>query len=245
MSMQIRKSGVLGWGLVLLLGVVAPAVAGETKGPRTGEAAILAALEEKTGFEFIDEPLGSVVDYFKEAHNIEIQIDIRAIEAPCLGTDTPITKSLRNVSLRSALNLILREVDLTWTIVDEVLMITTPEEAQSYLTTRVYDVGKLVTVQDAAGDRWLDFDTLTKAIVGTIMVETWEEFGGFGSMAGLEYRGAAVLIVRQTLDVHEQVSKLLEDLTKVADRYGDEVIPTREKPRPPAPEAGTAGQGFF
>ena len=96
----------LDWGLALLVGVwlVTPAFAAEeSKELRTGEEAILAALDEKTSIEFIDEPLSSVVDHFREVHRIEIQIDVRALEDVNQGTDTPITKRIQNVTFRSAL----------------------------------------------------------------------------------------------------------------------------------------------
>jgi uncharacterized membrane protein YgcG len=239
-----HKLAVLDWGLALVVGalLISPVLAAEeAKELKTGEKAILAALEEKTVVDFIDEPLSAVVDYFKFTHKIEIQIDAKALETVNLGSDTPITKNLRNIKLRSALNLILHDLDLTWIIADEVMVITTPEEAENHLITRVYDVGVLVTVQDPDGNRWQDFDSLIDAIVSTVAPDTWEEVGGLGSIAELEYRGAVVLIVRQRLDIHAQVGELLKDLTEIADKYGDEVIPTREKPQPQPPGPGMEG----
>ncbi len=248
MSSKKHQLAVLDWGLALLVGavLVAPTVAAEkAKELKTGEEAILAELEEKTVVDFIDEPLSGVVDYFKSTHKIEIQIDTQALDSVNLGADTPITKSLRNIKLRSALNLMLGDLELTWIIANEVMVITTPEEAETHLTTRVYDVGPLVTVQDGmTGQRWQDFDSLIKAIKSTIAVETWEQFGGPGSIAELEYRGAVVLIVRQTLDIHSQLDKLLEDLNEIADKYGDDVIPTREKPKPQPPGMEGFGGGM-
>lgn len=245
-----HKLAVLDWGLALVVGalLISPALAAEeAKELKTGEKAILAALEEKTVVDFIDEPLSGVVDHFKSTHKIEIQIDTRALDTVNLGTDTPITKRLDNIKLRSALNLILHDLDLTWIIADEVMVITTPEEAENHLITRVYDVGTLVTVQDPDGNRWQDFDSLIKAIVSTVEPDTWEDVGGLGTIAELEFRGAVVLIVRQTLDTHSQVEKLLEDLTEIADKYGDEMIPTREKPKAqpagPGPFGGGMGGG--
>lgn len=248
---QKGKFAVLGCGLVILLGVpLAGSVLAAEKAEelRTGEEAILAALEEKTSIEFIDEPLSGVVQFFKDRHRIEIQIDTKALEDLNMGTDTPIAKTIQNVKLRSGLNLILRDLGLTWVITDEVLMITTNEEAELCLTTRVYDVSELVAVQDPGGKRWSDFDSLIEVITGTIESETWESVGGAGSIVELEYRGASVLIIRQTLDVHAQVCKLLEELAKVAGRYAEDVIPTREKerkePQPAGPGVpGTSGFG--
>lgn len=243
-SKKIRTA-LLDCGLALLAGalLVAPVRAAENgKELKTGEEAILAALEEKSDVEFVDEPLSSVVDYFESTHKVEIQVDTRALEDVNMGTDTPISKSVQNVTFRSALNLVLRDLDLTWMIADEVLIITTPEEAELHLVPRVYDVKKLVTVQDMDGNLWQDFDSLIEAITGTIQPESWEGVGGPGSIASLEYRGAVVLIVRQTHKVHAQLAKLLEDLAKIAAAHGDDAYPTREK-RPPQPPGHPFGPG--
>jgi len=102
------------------------------------------ALKSPTQLEFIETQLQDVVDFLKDYHDIEIQIDERALQEVGIPTDTPITKNLKGVSLRSALRLMLRELDLTYVIQDEVLLITTPEEAETKLTTKVYPVADLV-----------------------------------------------------------------------------------------------------
>ena len=108
------------------------------------EAKILAALEDKTELEFVDQPLTDVVDYLKERHQIEIQLDSKALTDEGVGTDTPITRNIRGITLRSALRLMLGELDLTYIIRNEVLMITTKTEAENMLSTKVYPVADLV-----------------------------------------------------------------------------------------------------
>ena len=58
---------------------------------------------------FIEAPLQEVLDSLKEQHRIEIQIDNKALEDVGIGTDSPVTVDLKGISLRSALNLMLRE----------------------------------------------------------------------------------------------------------------------------------------
>lgn len=235
--------------LITTLLLVAPSPADEHSQPRTAEQEILAALDQMTVCEFIEEPSTLVLEYFAKLHNIEIQLDVRAIEQPCMGVDTPITKSLRNVTLRSALNQILGEVDLAWVITNEVLLVTTPEEAELFLTTRVYDLGKLATTVDSEGNTKQDFAPLVRAIVETIEPESWEETGGFGSIVPLEYAGAAVLIVSQTHEMHDRLAGFLEDLFTVAERNGENVRPTPDRNPPPAavrnPGLKTAEQEFL
>jgi hypothetical protein len=101
-------------------------------------------LQEDTELEFIETPLGEAIDFLKDLHEIEIQIDTGALEDVGIDIDTPITRNLKGISLRSALRLILRDLDLTYMIRDEVLQITTPEVADTHLAVKVYPVGDLV-----------------------------------------------------------------------------------------------------
>lgn len=108
------------------------------------EAKILAALDDKTELDFADTPLQDVTEYLRERHDIEIQLDNKALTDEGIGTDTPITRNIKGITLRSALRLMLGELDLTYVIKNEVLMITTKTEAENMLSTKVYPVADLV-----------------------------------------------------------------------------------------------------
>jgi hypothetical protein len=108
------------------------------------EERITTQLDETTTIEFVETPLSDVVEYLKDLHKIEIQLDTRALEDAGAGSDTPITKNLKGISLRSALRLMLGGLDLTYMIKDEVLLITTPEKASAEMVTKVYPVADLV-----------------------------------------------------------------------------------------------------
>ncbi len=108
------------------------------------EEKIFAALDEPTTLQFNEETLANVVEYLKDFHGINIIIDNKALDDVGLGSDTPVTVDLSGVTLRSGLRLMLKEMDLTYVIRNEVLQITTPEEAESQLITKVYPVGDLV-----------------------------------------------------------------------------------------------------
>ncbi|MDP6445944.1 MAG: hypothetical protein QF805_19300, partial [Pirellulaceae bacterium] len=113
-------------------------------GDNERERRIFTALDEDTTLEFIEQPLNEVIDYLADLHRIPIVIDTKALDDVGIGTDTPVTRNLRGISLRSALRLMLKELELTYIIRDEVLQITTPEEAELQLVTKVYPVGDLV-----------------------------------------------------------------------------------------------------
>jgi len=112
--------------------------------PGGAEEKIFTALNADTQIDFIETPLSDVVTFLEDYHKIQIEIDRKALEEVGLDTNTPVTRNLSGISLRSALRLLLRDMDLTYVVQDEVLLITTPEKAESQLVTKVYPVADLV-----------------------------------------------------------------------------------------------------
>ncbi len=112
--------------------------------PVGNTAKIRKALDEKTKIDFTDQPLQDVITYLHDLHGIEIQLDLKALEDASIGPDTPVTRNLQGITLRSALRLMLGALDLTYIIKNEVLLITTPDKAANELNTKVYPVADLV-----------------------------------------------------------------------------------------------------
>ena len=108
------------------------------------EEKILTELEEETTFDFFETPLEEVAREISDLHNITVVLDKQALEDLALDPSEPISKELSGITLRSALRLMLRDLELTYVIADEVLQITTQERAGSSLVTKVYPVGDLV-----------------------------------------------------------------------------------------------------
>ncbi|HEV3340101.1 MAG TPA: hypothetical protein VG125_07080 [Pirellulales bacterium] len=108
------------------------------------EAKILSALDDKTDLDFAEQPLTDVIEYLQTRHEINIQLDQKALSDAGVGSDTPISRNIKGITLRSALKLLLAELDLTYVIKNEVLMITSKTEAENLLSMRVYPVADLV-----------------------------------------------------------------------------------------------------
>ncbi len=204
------------------------------KALRPGEnvARIEAALASTTELDFVETPLQDVVDYLKCHHEIEILIDNKALGDVGIGTDSPVTVNLKGITLRSALNLMLRELSLTWTIEDEVLMITTPDEAEQQLSTKVYDVADLVVCRDEHDTVSDDYDSLIDSITSTIKPTTWDGVGGPGAVVGNSLGTAKVLIVSQTRAIHEEIADLLAKIREVAKKNPNAGMPRRNAPTP-------------
>ena len=79
-----------------------------------------------TGLDFTEQPLEDVVNFLQEEYEIPIQLDIPALEDAGLTSDEPVTISLQNITLRSALRIMLKNLQLTYIIQDEVMFITPP-----------------------------------------------------------------------------------------------------------------------
>ena len=174
---------------------------------RTAEERIREALDQTTSIETQDSPtpLNDVVEALATRHKIPIVIDGEALkDAGVDPSATLIAKNLKDISLRSALNLLLRDLKLSFVIDDEVLLITSQDKASASLSTKVYDVRDLVDKDSV--------DDLLKLITNTVEPGTWkdEKGTGLGGLQAFTKNGVCVLVVYQTYDVHEKVAKLLE-----------------------------------
>jgi hypothetical protein len=117
--------------------------------PGSKEQKIYSALDEPVSrFEFTETPLRDVIAQIRDAHNIPVELDVKALEDAGIDLDTPITQNLSGISLRSALRLLLGNIDLTYLVKNEVLLITTTEKAQENLVVKVYPVADLVLPVD-------------------------------------------------------------------------------------------------
>jgi len=127
---------------------VAPAKSSTTNAPATSKARtrvadrrsssdveerLHASLSDETTQAFQDIPLDEALHAISQSHGIPIVLDRRAMEELGLAPDTPVSLSLKDVTLRVFLRLMLRELDLTYMIKDEVIQITTVEVAEQNL----------------------------------------------------------------------------------------------------------------
>jgi hypothetical protein len=201
--------------------------------PATGEAAIEKALAQRTDVDFVETPLSDALAYLKEFHDIQMVLDHKALEEVGVAPDTQITMKLQGVSLRSALGLILRQLDLTCIIHNEVLLITSRDVAQSpeYLTTKVYEVSDLVVCRDEKSQLWDDYETLEELVTSHVGINTWQEEGGPGTLTGISVGGAKLLVVTQSYPVHAELRELLQMLREHAAKApGDKKPPQRNRP---------------
>ena len=101
----------------------------KTLGMIVNEERIAEALKSPTQIEFTETPLKDVLDYLKDLHHIEIQLDEKALREAGISESTEITHNVNGVPLHSGLRSILWPRGLDCFIHNEVLFVTTSREA--------------------------------------------------------------------------------------------------------------------
>jgi hypothetical protein len=171
----------------------------------------------KSPLEYNEQPFNEIISMLQDEYELPILIDQKALEAVAISLDAPVTINLRNMSLRSALNLILRQPaldGLVYTIDNEVLMITTEDYANDRLVVAVYRVDELVKdeVNYAPGQPG-PYSPLVQVITSCVANHTWAINGSGEGQIHLMPPG--ILVVSQTKQVHAEVEALLGKLVSV------------------------------
>lgn len=167
------------------------------------ERAIAEKLAARVSFSFVEETLENALRIIAEQQQLPIQLDRRALEDSRYTPDTPVSLSLQDVTLRTLLEMLLRDLKLTYTVQGELLVITTPEIAEFYPLTRIY---------------WLEGTGLTgghgraviHAIESTLEPASWQSSGGQSTLqiitGGADSRPA--IIVTSPYTMHHQIENL-------------------------------------
>lgn len=210
------------------------AMGGESAGSRTAAAVaapaavrnaaaaaerINAALDQplKQPLQYMDTPLNQITAAISDDFEIPIVFDTAALDQLAISSEVEVSVSLRNLSLRSALQIMLDQVeDLAYLVENEVLLITTTEAAQEQLQTRVYNVVDLVetTAEFSRSDPTkATFDELISVILASVESEFWVENGTGPSEIWPLAPG--MLIVTTTAPVHDQLAAVLAEIRRV------------------------------
>lgn len=129
------------------------------------EDAIRQVLDMPTpdNFEFIEQPLTAMIEFLEDYYKINVEVDDKELEEAGVSKDSTFTRSLPNLPVKDALNLILDDLELDYRITNSVLLITTRAAAETAKELRVYDVREITcgaegvkslvcVIKDALGD---------------------------------------------------------------------------------------------
>lgn len=177
-------------------------------------------LDQKRDMVFEDATLQEFAAFLKNS-GIPTHLDERALDEIGIALDTPITFRQHAIRLRDGLGLALNSLDLTWTARNGRLVISSREREEERLLTKVYDVRNLVDLVPVpnwaggpSGVYRYDFDSLIETIHSTIDPDSWDDYGGPGSIRPFYTRRMRVVVVAQTYEIHRKIQTLLNELAK-------------------------------
>jgi hypothetical protein len=172
------------------------------------------ALASKAGtLDFEETPLDEVVEQLGKQFEAPIHIDRRAVDdAFYVESNTPVTYKTEgdDVSLRQALDAILQPLDLHTAWRHGVLLVSTNEEIECRIVTKIHPIRDLVAGDEAMSKHELGQNTeeLVEAVKGALPNDVSEGYpGGPGAITAIHSPPA--LIVSHTDDVQETVEHAL------------------------------------
>jgi len=116
-----------------------------TKRRNEKELEIEQKLRTPVSLRFTDTPLSEVMEYLARVANVNLHLDQRGLSEEGINPNTPVTINLMgDIQLKSALNLILQPLQLSYVIKDEVLKITSQHARDGEVVTLTYNVADLV-----------------------------------------------------------------------------------------------------
>ena len=174
------------------------------------------ALNQTVAIEFDDVPLSDAVMWLSEQAGVQFVVDELALAEFGLETDVPFNVVLNDISLRSALRILLDGVsggDLVVVPRHGVFLITTKERAEELSEIVILRLGSFMSREQ----RFAFVDFLMRGTSGP-----WHTIDGIGGELYVTVDGT--LVIRQTLPVISEVIRLVERHHQLASHVEPEQI---------------------
>jgi hypothetical protein len=196
---------------------------------RKKEEQIHEALDEPVSVAFRDTPLRQALEDLHLLSGIPICLDKHDLQEADIDPETPVSLRVRNIALKAAINLLVKQANLTYTVSDEGVRVVNEQVRRDILEQREYLVGDLVKwpglaldqntkasamagCQTAPAGRTYEPE-LIKLIVTSVAPESWLDKGGKGTIQ--YYPLGQNLIVYQSQKAQAEVADLLESLRRL------------------------------
>jgi uncharacterized membrane protein YgcG len=104
-------------------------------------------LRVRTDVKFDAVPLVDVLEYLASQGRMNMVVNWSALELAGIDRNVPVTLNLRGVSVMTALRIMTRSVsnELAFDVDDNILVISTREQVDARLVTRIYSISDLLT----------------------------------------------------------------------------------------------------
>ncbi|MGI9455642.1 MAG: hypothetical protein ACR2NU_03725 [Aeoliella sp.] len=160
-------------------------------------------------------PLDEALDALRARYGVAILVDTVALDDLGIEAGELISVELNQVPIAVLLDVMLSQLELTWTFRHHTIYITSEDVAHSYIVTRVYPIPDLL-LEGEYGD---DYDTVIDTIISTLASDTWVENGGPAAEIR-PFPAASALVISQSPRIHLQIEQLLADLRRVRSAQG-------------------------
>jgi len=194
------------------------------------EAHIAAVLKQPAEAVFVGVPLNDVRKALVQEHKITIEPDINALSDAKIPTDVPVTCNLTGISLRSALKVMLRQLDLAFLVWKGGIVITTPQVAQRRMVTKTYPIADLFPPAYLSQPDYVDYGSVIDLLFEHVAPSSWENVGGPGSIERGQLDGLPALTVQASYQVHEQVAHCLDQLRREIARTPEQQAEAESRP---------------
>ena len=196
-------------------------------------------LDQLVSFNLKGVPLKTVVDRLSKASGLRFVIDKEALAQEGVTPTDPVSIELDQISVRSLLPLLLKPLRLGGKVNNsDTVVITSLVKSHGRLIPATYAVADLVVgvperltldltkgassslqtdirTDSQFGEATVAFDELAELITTTVEPDSWKEAGGEGTIRTSET--TLSLVIRQTQQVHEEISDLLDQIRRLRD----------------------------
>lgn len=205
----------------------------------SSEQAIQEALQSKVDFSFSKTPLAKVIDSLRDQHGVNIFLPAEVLDNEGLDPDHPVSIAMKGVTLKSALEMILKPLNLTYVVDNEVIKIMSPYDANRTYKVRIYPVADLCSSPE---DYEILRDVIRKARLGEWKPDginklgpTITSYGNGVSAQNYVFEGGTIsilprsqsLVMSQNYDAHNAIVEFLSLLRQV--RQDEQGLSTENK----------------
>lgn len=182
------------------------------------EKALLRALDTPVSVTFKQERFQDVVEYLATATGQPFLLDKSSLSDAQIDYDTPVSLSVKNVSVRSVLKKILGDLGLAYVVKDECIQIISAAKAKEMMLVRSYYIGDLLNAGGGPGDpatnifgpgvgqlqMMQNIAGIIDLIQTTVDPPSWQSNGGPGAI--FFHYPTMSLVIKQSAEVHGVLS---------------------------------------
>jgi hypothetical protein len=204
------------------------------------DAILKRAKTVQVSVDFVDTPLGELLNSLRDQSKIEIRSHRRSLEVDAIDQNSPCTLRVRDLPLSATLDRLAIQLGVAWSVRAWGIELMGREDSHNVVFTRNWDVALLMTFPPAAnvaldrGRAYPDDPDFLRELADAVRLaaipgEAWSEDGG---KATLSIDDSGVLTVTATMRTLDRISQLVKSLLAVA----------HQRPQAPMPSAsvGTA-----